>query len=144
MVGDTETSPLLPAARSEDSRVGYMKNIDSNSKLVYSTLQGSMCSGCGQAIDNCICREIKKAVVPNTDGVVRLRYEIKGRKGKGVTLVTGLALSEVGLLDLAKKLKQKFGTGGAVKDYTIELQGDFREQAAQELRKLGYCVKGEK
>lgn len=118
-----------------------MKNSDSNSRLVYSTLQGSICSGCGKMIDSCVCRNIKKAAVPDTDGVARLRYETKGRKGKGMTLITGLALSETGLLDLAKKLKQRFGTGGAVKDYTIELQGDFRLPAAQELRKLGYSVK---
>jgi translation initiation factor 1 len=79
--------------------------------------------------------------MPHTDGVVRLRYETKGRKGKGMTLITGLPLSEAGLLDLAKKLKQRFGTGGSMKDYVIELQGDHREQAAQELRKMGYCLK---
>ncbi len=109
-----------------------------NSNLVYSTLQGSICPGCGKVIGSCVCRDMKKAVVPSTNGVVRLRYEAKARKGKGMTLITGLALSESGLLDLAKKLKQGFGTGGSVKDYTIELQGDFREQAAQELRKLGF------
>lgn len=109
-----------------------------NSNLVYSTLQGPICPGCRKAIGSCVCRDMKKAVVPGTDGVVRLRYETKARKGKGMTLITGLALSESGLLDLAKKLKQRFGTGGSVKDYTIELQGDFREQSAQELRKLGF------
>jgi translation initiation factor 1 len=114
---------------------------DSGSRLVYSTGQGAICPECGQVIDSCICRQMKKAVVPGTDGVVRLRYELKGRKGKGMTLITGLALSENGLLELAKKLKQRFGTGGCVKDYAIELQGDFRRQAAQELRKLGYLVK---
>ena len=118
-----------------------MKKDDLDSKLVYSTLQGSICPGCGQAIDCCACHDIKKAAVPNTDGVVRLRYEIKGRKGKGMTLIPGLALSQDRLLDLAKKLKQQFGCGGAVKDYTIQLQGDFRKQTANELRKLGYCVK---
>lgn len=119
------------------------KNKDFNSKLIYSTSLGSICPECAQALDNCVCSGLKKAVVPNADadGVVRLRYEVKGRKGKGMTLIFGLALSEIGLLDLAKKLKQRFGTGGAVKDYTIQLQGDFRQQAALELRKLGYCVK---
>ncbi|MBU0548545.1 MAG: hypothetical protein KJ710_00470 [Candidatus Omnitrophica bacterium] len=115
-----------------------MKNSDLNYNLVYSTSQGSICSGCGQAISSCVCHEIKKAAVPNTDGVVRLFYETKGRKGKGMTLITGLVLSAAGLLDLAKKLKQRFGTGGSVKDYAIELQGDFRKQAEQELRKLGF------
>jgi translation initiation factor 1 len=114
---------------------------DLDSRLVYSTGQGVICPECGQAVDSCICRQIKKTVVPGVDGVVRLHYEVKGRKGKGMTLITGLALSENGLLDLAKQLKQKFGTGGSVKDYAIELQGDFRDQAEQELRKLGYRVK---
>ena len=114
-----------------------MRNSDLNSNLVYSTAQGSICPECGKMVDRCVCREMKKAAVPKTDGVVRLRYETKARKGKGMTLIAGLALSEAMLLDLAKKLKQRFGTGGSVKDYTIELQGDFRKQAAQELRKLG-------
>jgi translation initiation factor 1 len=118
-----------------------MENGELSSKLVYSTAYGAVCPECGKAVNRCICPEIKRAAIPNTDGIVRLRYETKGRKGKGMTLLTGLALSEAGLLDLAKQLKQRFGTGGAVKDYIIELQGDFRRQAAQELRKLGYCVK---
>ena len=113
------------------------KNNDLNSNLVYSTSKGSICPGCGKVVDSCVCRDMRKAVVPKTDGVARLRYE-KNRKGKGMTLISGLALSEAGLLDLAKKLKQRFGTGGSVKNYTIELQGDFRKQAEQELRKLGF------
>jgi len=114
-----------------------MKNNDLGTNLVYSTSQGEICPGCAQAMNSCVCRDIKKSAVPDTDGVVRLRYE-KGRKGKGMTLISGLALNEAALLELAKKLKQRFGTGGSVKDYTIELQGDFRKQAEQELRKLGY------
>lgn len=118
-----------------------MKDNQTNSRLVYSTSQGKICPDCAKPINSCVCRDIKKAAVPNSDGVVCLRYETKGRKGKGVTLITGLPLSEAGLLDLAKRLKQRFGSGGSVKDYTIELQGDHREQAAQELRKLGYSVR---
>lgn len=114
-----------------------MKDSDLNSNLVYSTVQGSICPGCGKVIDSCVCRDMQKKVVPKTDGVARLHYE-KNRKGKGMTLIAGLALDETALLDLAKKLKQRFGTGGSVKNYTIELQGDFRKQAEQELRKLGF------
>lgn len=118
-----------------------MMSEDPNSRLVYSTSAGSICPGCAQPVDNCVCRKIKKAAVADTDGVARLRYETKGRKGKGMTLITGLPLSETGLLDLAKKLKQRLGTGGSVKDYVIELQGDHREPAARELSRLGYRVK---
>jgi len=118
-----------------------MKSDKSDYRLVYSTSQGQVCPECAKPVKSCVCREIKMAVVPNTDGVVRLSYDTKGRKGKGMTLITGLALSEQDLLDLAKQLKQRFGTGGSVKEYIIELQGDHRKPAAEELRKLGYCVK---
>lgn len=118
-----------------------MRSDDPNIRLVYSTSGGSICSGCAKPVDKCECRKIKKAAVINTNGVVLLRYETKGRKGKGVTLITGLPLSEAGLLGLAKKLKQRFGTGGSVKDSAIELQGDHRDTAAQELRRMGYRVK---
>ena len=113
-----------------------MKSDDSESRLVYSTSHGSICPGCAKPAGACVCRAIKKAAVPKGDGSLRLRYETKGRKGKGVTLITGLFLSEEGLLELARKLKQRFGVGGSVKNRTIELQGDHREEVSQELRKL--------
>ncbi len=106
--------------------------------IVYSTDCGAVCPNCGKPKKGCICRQLKKKVVPNTDGVVRIRYETAGRKGRGVTLIKGLPLSEESLLGLASKLKQQFGTGGAVKDFVIELQGDQRERTVQALRKLGY------
>jgi len=110
------------------------------SRLVYTTSFGSACPECSQPIKKCACRENKKKVVPQTDGKVRLSYETAGRKGKGVTLIAGLPLSEEKLLVLAKQLKSQFGIGGSVKDKTIELQGDQREKTAAELRKLGYKV----
>ena len=115
-----------------------VNNNDSDARLVYSTARGKICPGCGQSVDICACQKIKKAVVSNSAGAVRITYEIKGCKGKGMTLITGLSLSENGLLDLAKKLKQKFGTGGSVKNYVLQLQGDFRKPAALELGKLGF------
>jgi translation initiation factor 1 len=118
-----------------------MQNNDANSRLVYSTSSGAICPECAQALKSCVCRKIRQSVVPKTDGIVRCRYELAGRKGKGVTLITGLALNETGLLELAQKLKRQFGTGGSVKDQVIQLHGDFREPAAGELRKLGYGVK---
>lgn len=67
--------------------------------------------------------------------------ETAGRRGKGVTTVFGLPLSESALLELAAKLKQRCGTGGTVKDNRIEIQGDQRERIVAELEKLGYKVK---
>jgi len=94
--------------------------------LVYSTDFGSICPLCGKPKKNCICRELKRKAIPETPGVVRIRYETSGRKGKGVTLISGLSLNQEELFEIAKRLKQKLGTGGTVKDYVIELQGDHR------------------
>jgi translation initiation factor 1 len=118
-----------------------MKGNSSYSRLVYSTSQGSICPECAQPVGHCVCRAMKKVAVPHSDGFARLSYETKGRKGKGMTLIAGLPLSETGLLDLAKKLKQRFGTGGSVKNYIIELQGDHRKQVTEELLKLGFFVR---
>ena len=67
--------------------------------------------------------------------------ETKGRKGKGVTLITGLPLDETSLKGLAKELKRTCGTGGTVKNGVIEIQGDHRDALVAELKKRGYDAK---
>ena len=74
-------------------------------------------------------------------GVVRVGRETKGRKGKGVTLVTGVPLAAAELAKLGKELKKKCGTGGTVKDGVIEIQGDHRDRLVAELEKRGWTVK---
>jgi translation initiation factor 1 len=76
-----------------------------------------------------------------TDGVVRIHRETKGRKGKGVSIVSGLDLTEAELKIFAKQLKQKCSTGGTVKDGVIEIQGDHRATLKVELEKLGHNAK---
>ena len=98
-----------------------------------------MCPGCGAAIAECRCR--KEAAAPSGDGVVRVGRETKGRKGKGVSLVTGVLLPDKELARLAKRLKAKCGSGGTVKNGKIEIQGDHRELLVEELRKEGFPVK---
>lgn len=75
------------------------------------------------------------------DGIVRLHRETKGRKGKGVTLVKGIAGTPAELKALAKKLKQQCGVGGSVKDGVIEVQTDDRNKLKGLLENLGYTVK---
>ena len=106
--------------------------------LVYSTDHGRMCPGCNQPIDRCAC---KQASGPLGDGNVRVGRETKGRKGKGVTVITGLPLDAKKLNRLAKQLKQRCGAGGTVKDGVIEIQGDHRDMLLAELEKLGYPAK---
>lgn len=109
------------------------------SRLVYSTDQGRICPGCGRPVAHCACARKKDA--PKGDGIVRVSRQTKGRKGKGVSLVTGLSLPPEALEALAKTLKQRCGAGGAVKDGVIEIQGDHRETLARLLRELGHTVK---
>ena len=70
-----------------------------------------------------------------------LRIEKQGRGGKTVTVITGLALNPDDLKALAKTLKQRCGTGGAIRDGAIEIQGDHRETLRTELQARGLAVK---
>ena len=70
-----------------------------------------------------------------------MRRETQGRGGKTVTTVSGLGLAEADLRELAGDLKRRCGTGGSVKDYVIEIQGDHREAVVAELEKRGFAVK---
>lgn len=72
---------------------------------------------------------------------LKVGRETAGRRGKGVTTVFDMPLSDDAVHDLAGKLKQRCGTGGTVKNGRIEIQGDQRERIITELEKLGYKVK---
>ncbi|MFA6383984.1 MAG: stress response translation initiation inhibitor YciH [Candidatus Omnitrophota bacterium] len=109
--------------------------------IVYSTGEGRMCPDCAKAVAQCECAGIRREAVPGTSGVVRVQYETHGRKGKRVTVIRGLPLSQSSLVQLAKKFKQQFGTGGTVQEQAIEIQGDHSGQIKQELKNQGYTVK---
>jgi translation initiation factor 1 len=72
---------------------------------------------------------------------VRVGRETKGRAGKGVTVITGLPLRGDELETLASQLKRRCGSGGTVKDATIEIQGDHRDLLVTELGRLGFSAK---
>ncbi|NGN96466.1 stress response translation initiation inhibitor YciH [Grimontia sp. S25] len=102
---------------------------DDNSRLVYSTDSGRI-------------KEEKQAPVRERgDGIVRIQRQTKGRKGKGVCLVTGLDIDDAALKLVAAELKKVCGCGGAVKDGVIEIQGDKRDQIKAYLEKKGHTVK---
>jgi translation initiation factor 1 len=79
--------------------------------------------------------------VPNRP-VAKLRMEKKGRGGKTVTVVFGLPQNDAFLKDLGKELKRACGTGGAVTEDGIELQGDLRDRVREFLAAKGFQVKG--
>ncbi|SFB94994.1 translation initiation factor 1 (eIF-1/SUI1) [Polaromonas sp. OV174] len=98
-----------------------------------------MCPDCRQPMAACICKQSKP--LPKSDGVVRVSRSSKGRGGKIVTLVTGLALDDLALAQFGKQLKAACGSGGTVKDGVIEVQGDHCDQVMQTLQKHGYTAK---
>ena len=106
--------------------------------LVFSTDAGRHCPDCRQPVDACTC---KQTLIPEGDGIARVRRESKGRGGKTVTTITGVPLAEDALKELATTLKKRCGTGGALKDGVIEIQGDHVELLLAELIKLGYKAK---
>jgi translation initiation factor 1 len=106
--------------------------------LVYSTDAGRMCSVCRKAQSACVC---KANAAPKGDGVVRVSRQTKGRGGKSVTLVKGLALDALALGVLGKQLRVTCGTGGTVKDGVIEVQGEHCDTVMLALQKQGFAPK---
>lgn len=103
--------------------------------LVFSTDSGRHCPDCSQPVDTCACKQSK---IPEGDGITRVRRESKGRGGKTVTTITGVPLAEDELKELASALKRRCGTGGALKDGVIEIQGEHVQLLLDELTKRGF------
>ena len=108
--------------------------------IVYSTGVGERCPNCLRPVRECVC---KKGTPGKTasDGTVRVSRETQGRKGKGVTVISGLGLPAAELEALATELKKKCGSGGAVDAGRIEIQGDHRDRLVEELTKRGWKTK---
>ncbi|WP_426174689.1 translation initiation factor Sui1 [Massilia sp. TWR1-2-2] len=111
---------------------------NAGSGLVYSTELGRACPQCRQALTACTC---KANVAPAGDGVVRVLRQTKGRGGKSVTVVKGVALDAAALAVLGKQLRTACGSGGTVKDGVIEVQGDHCERIVAALKALGHNAK---
>ena len=116
-----------------------MKPKSSSGGLIYSTDLGRMCPACRHPVAACQCAPANLRAP--TDGIVRVSRETKGRAGKGVTLVKGLALDDAALVALGKQLKTACGSGGTVKEGVIEVQGDHCERVITLLQAQGHKVK---
>ena len=71
----------------------------------------------------------------------QLHFAKEKRRGKVVTIVKPFYLGKTDLQALLKTLKKKLGTGGTVKDDTLEFQGDIPELLRTHLETLGYRFK---
>jgi len=112
-----------------------------NARTVYSTGAGRICPTCGWPENNCQCSSNRQEQVP-AKLVAKLRLEKKSRGGKTVTVVDGLPNNDTFLKELCQDLKRTCGTGGAVVDGGIELQGELRDRVRDLLTARGFVVKG--
>ncbi len=79
--------------------------------------------------------------LPPNQQDLRIQATRSGRKGKTVTIVTGFQHKPETLSNLLKKLKSQCGTGGTVKDNSLEIQGDHKQKLLEVVTRLGYKAK---
>jgi translation initiation factor 1 len=116
----------------------------SKARLVYSTALGSICARCGWPDKDCKCSSQRAPSDPVPSRIVaKLRMEKKGRGGKTVTVVDGLPNNAAFLKELCQELKRACGTGGAIGEGAIELQGDLRDRVRDCLARKGFIVKAD-
>ncbi len=114
-------------------------------RVVYDTDAGGrveLCKTCGQPKAQCRCQDDSSAESTGPrNGFVRLARDKSGRKGKVVTVVTGLPGDADALAQIAQELRRLCGAGGTVKGTAIELQGEHRVRLEKYLKDKGYKVK---
>jgi translation initiation factor 1 len=108
--------------------------------IVYSTDIGERCPNCLRPVRDCVCRRGTPGKATG-GGAVRVSRETQGRKGKGVTVITGLGLPPDELAALATELKKRCGSGGSSGNSRIEIQGDHRDAIVAELVRRGWPAK---
>ncbi len=111
--------------------------------IVYSTDSGRVttCPECGQPYKKCLCDHPAGSTTKKSDDIVRVMRDRKKRGGKTVTVITGVQAYQDELITLAQQLKKFCGTGGTVKNGTIEIQGDHCDIIIDKLTSMGYKVK---
>ena len=86
-------------------------------------------------------RDIKDKVYEGQPKTIKIHKEKKGKKGKTVTIISGLGSENASQIDnLLKKLKVYCSTGGSLNDQGIQLQGDMQDKVKFFLRKEGYGI----
>ena len=110
-----------------------------SSRLVYSTGGANTCPRCSKILFKCKC--IDNSERDDSENIVQILRETKGRKGAGVTLLKGIKGTDAELKNLAKEIKSICGAGGSIKARVIEIQGDQRETAKKFLDSKGIVYK---
>jgi translation initiation factor 1 len=115
-----------------------------SARLVYTSQRGRACPQCGWPANDCRCASQQPAESEPVPAriVLKLRVERTGRGGKTVTVIDGFPRNAQFAAALAQELKRSCGSGGALRDGVLELQGDLRDRVRELLTRKGYVVKG--
>jgi translation initiation factor 1 len=95
-----------------------------NSKLVYTTSGSNLCGTCGRSLHKCKCEREARPIGTNTARTPQIQLEKKSRGGKEVTVVSHLGLSGAQLSEILQLIKRRLGTGGTLKNQSLEIQGN--------------------
>lgn len=120
------------------------RNVDR--PVVYDSDHGRICPACQKPAKSCACRQRQtspnqRQAAPKGDGVVRVSRDRRARRGKTVTVISGVPGNPAALDELGGTLKRLCGSGGTVKDGVIEIQGDHRDLVLSKLLDMGYRAK---
>lgn len=107
---------------------------DEKSQLVYSTDKTA-------SQKEKLVEKFLQTSAPATQQKVTVRIDRKGRGGKTVTIIDGLQMPQKKIEELLRQLKTKLGTGGTIKDTSLEIQGDHRDMVMSALKGIGFAPK---
>jgi translation initiation factor 1 len=117
---------------------------EEKSKLVFSTDKAIPRKKSQEKALQAIARPDQRTVTVRSGQLlaeIRIGLERKGRGGKAVPIIDGLRIPRHEQGMLLKELKTILGTGGTLKDASLEIQGDHRDAIIGIMQKKGYKPK---
>jgi len=85
-------------------------------------------------------QKVKKEIKSINQHLLHIAKE--KRRGKTVTIIKPFYLEEKAFKTLLKELKSKLGSGGTIKQNSLELQGEVSQKAKELLIQKGFKFKG--
>ncbi len=129
-------SRLCPASHELDAQAP-----SDGGGIVYSTGIGERCPNCQRPVRECVCKKGTPGKAAERRRACASAAKRRVAEAKASPVITGLGLPAEQLAALATELKKKCGSGGAVDNGRIEIQGDHRDKLVQELTQRGFKAK---